>query len=117
MFFCPLHGRRPWRYWPVDGKDIAELVSCVDVGGHAEAQHDHILAVEHQSAVDDVDEQVDVGRVGEVAHHGLEHEPHQFHPAELVQKVQSAQLLTPDGGTRHQVIRLHSIAAAVTGIF
>ena len=70
-------------------------MSGVDVGGHAETEHDDVLTVEHQGAIDDVDEQVDVGRVGKVTHHGFEHQPDQFDPAQLVEEVQRAQFLSP----------------------
>jgi len=61
---------------PVDCKDVAELVPGVDVRGHAETKHYGIFAMQHQCPVDDVDEKMNVGRVSEITHHGLEHETH-----------------------------------------
>lgn len=78
---------------PVDCKDVAELVPGVDVRSHAEAKHNGIFTMQHQCPVDDVDEKMNVSRVSEITHHGLEHETHQFHPAELVNKIQSRQFL------------------------
>ena len=78
---------------PIQCKDVPELVAGVDVGGHAEAEHDGVFAVENQRSVNDVDEQVDVAGISEIAHHGFEHLPDEFYPAEFVHEIQCAQFL------------------------
>lgn len=32
---------------PIQGEDVAELMSGVNVGSHAETEHDGVFAVEH----------------------------------------------------------------------
>ena len=48
--------RTEFHLLPVESENIAEVMSRVDVSGHTEAQHDGVLAVDHQCPVDDVDE-------------------------------------------------------------
>ena len=74
-------------------EDVLELVSRVDHRGQAVAQDAGVLGVQRQGAIDDVDEELDVGRVDVVAGHGLEHPRDQPDPVELVQHIESVHLL------------------------
>ena len=78
---------------PVAGEDVFELVRGADVGGHHQAQHGAVLAVQQQAAVHHVNEQVDVAGVGEVARHALEHPRHHLHPDQLVHAVETLEFL------------------------
>ena len=74
-------------------EDVLELVRRVDDGGQAVAEDAGVLGVQRQGAVDDVDEELDVGGVDVVASHGLEHPRDQPDPVELVQDVESVHFL------------------------
>ena len=52
-------------------EDVPELLGRVDDGGHAVPQDDAVPGVQGHAAIEDVQEQLDVLRVREVASHGL----------------------------------------------
>ena len=74
-------------------EDVLELVRRVDHRGHAVSQDAGVLRVQRQGAVDDVHEQLDVGRVDIVAGHCFEHSSDQPDPVELVQDVEPVHFL------------------------
>lgn len=78
---------------PINRENIAELMSSIDVRCHAETEHYSVFAIKHKCPIDHVDEQMDVGGIGEVSHHGFKHLTNQFHPTQFVHKVQGTQLL------------------------
>ena len=58
---------------PIDGEYILEMMSCIDVGGHDVSEDSGVLAVESHCSVEDVEEEVDVTRVGKITGHRFEH--------------------------------------------
>jgi len=68
-------------------------MSSIDVSGHAKTEHYSILAVENQGSINDIYEEVDVGRIGEISNHGFKHLSHQFNPAQFVHEIKSTQFL------------------------
>ena len=78
-------------------ENVLELVGGVDDGGHAVSDDHAVPGVERQAPVENVQEELDVLGVGEVAGHGLEHAGDQPDPVKLVHHVHPLQLLhTPD---------------------
>ena len=74
-------------------EDVLELVRRVDHRGHAVAKDGGFFRVQRKGAVDDINEELDVGGVDVVASHGLEHPRDQPDPVELVQDVESVHFL------------------------
>ena len=58
--------------------DLFEVPGGVDVGADAEPEHGGVLAVQHQGAVDDVEEEQQVALQGGGGRHALEHRRHQL---------------------------------------
>lgn len=78
----------------IGGEDVLEVEGGVDEGGHHVAHDAGIFGVQDGGAGKDVQEELDVRRVGEITGHGLEHAGDEAHPHELVQDVQPEQHLS-----------------------
>jgi hypothetical protein len=78
----------------VGREDVAELMRGVDIRGHTKTHHRRVLAVKNESAVHDVQEEMDVRRLHEEAVRGVEHSRHEFDPNDLVESVHSQHFLT-----------------------
>lgn len=87
----------------VIGEDVLKLERRVDEGRHAEAKHGAVLAVQDERAVDDVEEEMDIGRLGEEAGGRLKHAADESHPNDLVQRVHAQQLLAHRPNTLRRV--------------
>lgn len=78
---------------PICGENVFEVKGCVYVSGCHVAQYASALAVEYDRAVQNVQKEVDVPRIGKVSSHCLKHPRNQSDPHEFVQHVQAQQLL------------------------
>ena len=74
-------------------ENVLELVSGVDDGGHAVSDDDAVPGVERQTPVENVQEELDVLRVGEISRHCLEHPGYEADPVEFVEDINSVELL------------------------
>ena len=79
-----LHNRGHYEQVATGVEYVLELMGCVDDGGHAVAKDDTVARVESHAAIQDIQEQLDVFRVGKVASHCLKHPRDQTNPVKFV---------------------------------
>ena len=74
-------------------ENVLELVGGVDDGGHAVSDDHAVPGMQRQAAVENVQEELDVFRMGEISCHCLEHPGYEADPIEFVEDVNTMQLL------------------------
>ena len=68
-------------------EDVLELVGSVDDGGHAVTQDNAVAGVEGHATIEDIEEQLNVLRMGKITGHGLKHPRDQTDPVKFVKDV------------------------------
>lgn len=68
------------RNLPISRENTLKVEGGVDVCGDDVSEYEGVLAVQHERAVQNVEEEVDVAGGGEVARHRLEHARDQTYP-------------------------------------
>ena len=84
------------RNQPICREEVIEDVSGVDIRRQTQPQHRRVLTVHEEGPIYDIDKEVQISCVSQVAGHTLHHTVHQRHPRILVQLVNAATFLSND---------------------